>query len=129
MADVPLSFVRLADAIDEMLADIDLSVLSGRSQRARRNLLFQTQALRSVGALSTTDYSRIDWAVGQQAALALTSALPQGSVCEIDVNANQLRNVLCGPVLAIENGQVKTCTEPGLVMPPLPDMLDKFLSP
>ncbi len=54
-----------------MLADIDLSVLSGRSQRARRNLLFQTQALRSVGALSTTDYSRIDWAVGQQAVIVI----------------------------------------------------------
>ena len=54
-----------------MLAHIDLSVLSGRSQRARRNLLFQAQALRSVGALSTTDYSRTDWAVGQQAVIVI----------------------------------------------------------
>ncbi len=71
VADVPLSFIRLADAIDEMLADIELSTLSGRSQRARRNLLFQVQALRSVGALSTSDYSRIDWAVGQQAVIVI----------------------------------------------------------
>ena len=71
VADVHLSFIRLADAIDEMLADVELASLAGRSQRARRNLLFQVQALRSVGSLQTTDYSRIDWAVGQQAVIVI----------------------------------------------------------
>jgi len=71
VADVHLSFIRLADAIDDMLADVELARLAGRSQRARRNLLFQVQALRSVGSLQTTDYSRIDWAVGQQAVIVI----------------------------------------------------------
>ncbi len=65
-------------------------------------------------------------AVGQMAALSVTAAIGETSVCEMDVNANPLRSELCGDVLDIEDGMVRLPSTPGLVTPPDPQALTKF---
>lgn len=65
-------------------------------------------------------------ALGQMAALCVTAALPQGSVCEMDVNLNPLRTELCGDSLRVEGGMTLLPAEPGLVIPPTAAMLAKF---
>lgn len=57
-------------------------------------------------------------AVGQIAALSVTAAVGDESVCEIDVNDNTLRSSLCGEAIAIADGRVMLPTAPGLVVPP-----------
>jgi len=65
-------------------------------------------------------------AVGQIAALSITAAVGDTSVCEVDVNDNELRTGLCGDVIEIECGRVALPEAPGLVVPPTPDSLRKF---
>lgn len=62
-------------------------------------------------------------AVGQMAALSITAAIGGDSVCEMDVNENSLRTLLCGDVMNIENGQVALVDDVGLVCEPT----DQFL--
>jgi len=65
-------------------------------------------------------------AVGQIAALSVAAAVGPGSICEMDVNINGLRSDLCGDALLVRDGEISLPTEPGLVVPPSPDMLAKF---
>ncbi len=65
-------------------------------------------------------------AVGQVAALSITAALSGTSSCEVDVNANALRTDLCGDIIAIRNGRIDLPSEPGLVVPPVPELLAAF---
>lgn len=65
-------------------------------------------------------------AVGQVAALSISAAVGDASVCEMDVNTNPLRSDLCGDVLAIHDGRVHLPTAPGLVTPPEPQALSQF---
>lgn len=65
-------------------------------------------------------------AVGQMAALSISAAIGDTSVCEMDVNTNPLRGDLCGDVLRIREGRVSLPSEPGLVTPPEPDTLIQF---
>ena len=65
-------------------------------------------------------------AVGQVAALSVTAALAGTSSCEVDVNENALRTDLCGDIITVRNGRVDLPSEPGLVMPPIPDLLATF---
>ena len=62
-------------------------------------------------------------AVGQMAALSVTAAVGNRSVCEIDVNANPLRTELCGDALSICGGSVPLPSVSGLVLPPDPNVL------
>lgn len=65
-------------------------------------------------------------ALGQMAALSVTGALGNGSVCEMDVNINPLRTELCGEILSVEMGATRLTQAPGLVTPPTPALLAKF---
>ncbi len=65
-------------------------------------------------------------AVGQIAALSISAAVGRNSACEVDVNENALRTDLCGDVIRIQNGNVALPETPGLVVPPLPDALERF---
>ena len=65
-------------------------------------------------------------AVGQMAALSVSAACGSNSVCEVDVNANALRTELCGNSIKIENGCVALQTQPGLVLPPKVESLQRF---
>ncbi|MDE0697145.1 MAG: mandelate racemase/muconate lactonizing enzyme family protein [Boseongicola sp.] len=65
-------------------------------------------------------------AVGQFAALSITAVLAEASSCEVDVNENALRTDLCGDIITIRNGRVDLPSEPGLVVPPVPDLLATF---
>ena len=66
-------------------------------------------------------------AVGQMAALAMTASVNGSSVCEMDVNDNELRTKLCGNALDIRHGRVALSNAPGLVVPPTKAALEKFL--
>lgn len=68
-------------------------------------------------------------AVGQVAALSVSAAVGEGSVCEMDVNANPLRTGLCGDVLSVEAGRIGLPAAPGLVAPPLPAALENYHEP
>lgn len=65
-------------------------------------------------------------AVGQIAALSISAAVGRNSACEVDVNENPLRTQLCGDVIRIVDGCVALPEAPGLVVPPLPDALERF---
>ena len=65
-------------------------------------------------------------AVGQVAALSITAVLAETSSCEVDVNENALRTDLCGDIITVRNGRVDLPSEPGLVVPPVPDLLAAF---
>lgn len=65
-------------------------------------------------------------AVGQMAALSVTAAIGNLSVCEMDVNRNPLRTALCGDVLEIESGSVALVSDCGLVAEPLKECLLEF---
>lgn len=65
-------------------------------------------------------------ALGQMASLAITAIVGGEAVCEMDVNKNQLRTLLCGDVMEIKDGYVKLKTNPGLVSEPLPERLEEF---
>ena len=65
-------------------------------------------------------------AVGQVAALSITAVLSGNSSCEVDVNENALRTDLCGDIITVRNGRVDLPSEPGLVVPPVPDLLATF---
>ncbi len=65
-------------------------------------------------------------AVGQMAALAITTAINDDSVCEVDVNSNPLRTDLCGEVMQIENGYIELAKSSGLVYEPKEEMLRRF---
>lgn len=65
-------------------------------------------------------------AVGQVAALSITAVLAETSSCEVDVNENALRTDLCGDVITVRNGRVDLPSGPGLVVPPVPDLLATF---
>jgi L-alanine-DL-glutamate epimerase-like enolase superfamily enzyme len=65
-------------------------------------------------------------AVGQMAALSITTAVGETSCCEVDVNANPLRTELCGSAITIEHGRVDLPKTPGLVTPPNPSCLKAF---
>ena len=65
-------------------------------------------------------------AVGQQAGLAISSAIGNASKCEMDVNENALRSELCADALIIENGSVALSDAPGLLTPPSEDALALF---
>ncbi len=65
-------------------------------------------------------------AVGQMAALSITAAINDESVCEVDVNSNLLRTDLCGEVMDIQNGSIKLPEFAGLVCEPGEDMLHRF---
>ncbi|MGH1464851.1 MAG: mandelate racemase/muconate lactonizing enzyme family protein [Cognatishimia sp.] len=60
--------------------------------------------------------------IGQTAALCI-AATSSASTCEMDVNANVLRTELSGPIFQIREGKVALPTSPGLVVPPLPEVL------
>ncbi|MEL6958786.1 MAG: mandelate racemase/muconate lactonizing enzyme family protein [Pseudomonadota bacterium] len=64
--------------------------------------------------------------VGQMAALSISAALGDTSVCEVDVNDNALRTELSGDVINIQNGAVELPSSPGLVVPPDPKALAAF---
>ena len=64
--------------------------------------------------------------MGQVAALSISAAIGDASVCEMDVNTNALRTDLCGDVLSVREGRVALPTEPGLVPAPLPEKLAEF---
>lgn len=68
-------------------------------------------------------------AVGQLAALSVSAAVGNESVCEMDVNLNSLRTELCGDVLTVRDGRVSLPDGPGLVVPPDAGMLDKYRDP
>lgn len=65
-------------------------------------------------------------AVGQLAALAITAAMGENTVCEMDANENPLRTELCGDVLGVADGFVSLREDAGLVHPPLADCLTGF---
>ncbi len=69
-------------------------------------------------------------AVGQMAALSIAAAVAAknngDSVCEVDVNSNQLRTDLCGNVMNIHDGCIGLARNSGLVCGPKEDMLSKF---
>ncbi len=65
-------------------------------------------------------------AVGQMAALSVSAAIGEDSVCEMDVNANRLRTELCGDASDIVEGRVRLPAEPGLVVPPSAEQLAAF---
>ena len=65
-------------------------------------------------------------AVGQMAALSISAAAGDGSVCEMDVNTNPLRTDLCGDILSIRNGAVPLPDTPGLVVMPESGKLSEF---
>ena len=65
-------------------------------------------------------------AVGQMAALAVTAAVNGCSICEMDVNDNELRTALCGDILEIKRGRIALPEAPGLVVPPTTAALEKF---
>ena len=71
MSDGQISFTPLADAVDTLVSSIDLASLPARRQRIVRTLTFQVRALRSVGNLPNTNFPRADWAIGQQAVVAI----------------------------------------------------------
>ncbi|MCY3878221.1 MAG: mandelate racemase/muconate lactonizing enzyme family protein [Rhodobacteraceae bacterium] len=66
-------------------------------------------------------------AIGQLAALSISAAIGQASVCEVDVNENALRTRLCGSVITIQDGKVALPSEPGLVRPPDIEILTEYL--
>ncbi len=66
-------------------------------------------------------------AIGQMAALSVSAAVGRNSVCEVDVNHNALRTELCGNVITIRDGMVNLPDGPGLVVPPVPAELFRFL--
>ena len=66
-------------------------------------------------------------AVGQVAALSITAVLAKTSSCEVDVNENTLRTDLCGDIITVRNGRVDLPSGPGLVVPPVPDLLATFM--
>ncbi|MGI9356500.1 MAG: mandelate racemase/muconate lactonizing enzyme family protein [Rhizobiaceae bacterium] len=68
-------------------------------------------------------------AVGQMAALSVAAAVGCDSVCEMDVNINSLRTDLCGDTLSIVRGAVPLLRNPGLVVPPEPEVLKAFAEP
>ncbi len=65
-------------------------------------------------------------AIGQIAALSISGAIGETSVCEVDVNENPLRDRLCGDTINICDGLVELPTTPGLVFAPDPTALDEF---
>jgi len=65
-------------------------------------------------------------AVGQMAALSITAAINEGSMCEVDVNRNVLRTELCGNVTKIENGHINLPDSSGLLCEPEKEFLIKF---
>jgi len=65
-------------------------------------------------------------AVGQMAALSITGAIGGDSVCEMDVNENKLRTMLCGDAMAIANGRVALKPAVGLVCEPDERCLSKW---
>ena len=65
-------------------------------------------------------------AVGQIAALSISAAVGDKSSCEIDANCNALRTDLCGDIIKITDGMVKLPEDPGLVVPPDRDLLERF---
>jgi len=65
-------------------------------------------------------------AVGQMAALSVTAVIKSDSVCEMDVNANELRTTLCGDAMSIENGRVALIQNPGLVPEPVAQRLNEW---
>ena len=66
-------------------------------------------------------------AIGQMAALSVSAAIGKTSFCEVDVNRNALRTELCGDAIAIHDGLVTLPDGPGLVVPPAPAQLHRFL--
>lgn len=71
MPDGHISFAPLADAVDTLISSIDVASLSRRRQRTVRTLSFQSRTLRSVVELDEAKFRRADWAVGQQAVIAI----------------------------------------------------------
>jgi len=65
-------------------------------------------------------------AVGQMAALSVAAAINGDSVCEMDVNANNLRTTLCGDAMTIEKGRVALKQNPGLVQEPVAQRLNEW---
>jgi L-alanine-DL-glutamate epimerase-like enolase superfamily enzyme len=65
-------------------------------------------------------------AVGQMAALSVTAAIGENTVCEMDVNQNKLRTELCGDAMSIEQGYVQLHAAPGLVCEPTEPRLQAF---
>lgn len=69
-------------------------------------------------------------AVGQMAAVSIAAAVGEQqvseSVCEVDVNDNQLREDLCGDVGRINQGCVELQKAPGLVAEPLTEQLKEL---
>jgi len=65
-------------------------------------------------------------AIGQQASLAISAAIGDGSKCEMDVNENALRSQLCADALTIENGCVGLSDAPGLLTPPSEEALTLY---
>lgn len=68
-------------------------------------------------------------ALGQMASMAVTAIVGGDSVCEMDVNKNQLRTELCGDVMEVAKGCVKLHSGSGLITEPLPDKLQHFRLP
>lgn len=64
--------------------------------------------------------------VGQQASLAVSAAVGDGSKCEMDVNENLLRTDLCGHGERVVEGSVSLFSNPGLLAPPLASKLAAF---
>lgn len=65
-------------------------------------------------------------AVGQMAALSITAAIGNNTVCEMDVNQNKLRTELCGDAMSIDQGYVHLHSAPGLVCEPTDASLHAF---
>ena len=65
-------------------------------------------------------------AIGQVAALSISGAIGETSVCEVDVNENALRDELCGRPITIRDGSVGLPQDPGLVFEPDPKILNRF---
>ncbi len=66
-------------------------------------------------------------AIGQMAALSISAVLGKASSCEVDVNDNALRTMLCGDAITIRNGEIALPSGPGLVRPPEVEALEEFM--
>ncbi len=66
-----VSYVPVADAIDQLLFALDDLALNKRSGRTAQTLLFQSTSLRAVGQIDAASYTRSDWSLGQQASIAV----------------------------------------------------------
>lgn len=64
-------FTPLADAVDTLIDSIEPNSVRRRTQRTLQSLSYQARALRSVHNLADTGFRRADWAIGQQAVIAI----------------------------------------------------------